>query len=45
MERLVVIKDEAFSKMFNQPIPKQKIAWTEQEVLDLINKEGGEKDE
>ena len=30
---LVVIKDEAFKRIFNKPIPKQKIAFTDAEVL------------
>lgn len=34
--RLVVIKDEAFNKMFDQPIPEGKIAYTDDQVLDKI---------
>ena len=34
--KLVVIKNEAFEKMFDTEIPKHKIAFTDDEVLDRI---------
>lgn len=36
--RLVVLKDEAFNRIFDKPIPKGKIAFTDNKVLDLIQK-------
>ena len=33
---LIVMKDTAFNKMFNKPIPKQKIAFTDQDLLKKI---------
>lgn len=38
---LVVIKTSAFKRLFNKKIPKHRIAFTEQAVIDFINK-GGE---
>lgn len=40
--RLVVIKDEAFKRLFNKPIPKGKIVATDDEVLDKFQEKGGE---
>ena len=34
---LVVLKDEAFKRIFNVPKPKGKIAFVEQEVLEMLN--------
>lgn len=34
---LVVLKDEAFSRIFDQPIPAGKICFAEQKVLDYLN--------
>jgi hypothetical protein len=34
---LVVLKTEAFSRLFNKPIPKQHIVYCDQEVIDEIN--------
>lgn len=36
---LVVLKDKAFKKVFNVPIPDGKIAFTEQRVLEMIDPE------
>lgn len=33
----VVVKDEAFSRIFDSSVPKGKIAFTEQKVLDMLN--------
>lgn len=35
--RLVVLKNEAFKRMFNKPLPKHKIAFCEDAVLDKVN--------
>jgi len=35
---LVVIKDKAFTGMFDKPIPKGKIAFCDQEIINHINK-------
>lgn len=40
---LTVLKDSAFKKMFNTPIPKGKIAFTEQAVLDKLTQMTGRK--
>lgn len=36
---LVVIKDKAFMGMFEQKLPKKKIAFCEQGVIDIINQQ------
>lgn len=35
-DRIVVVKDEAFNRMFNIPIPKEKTCFVEEAVMDLI---------
>jgi hypothetical protein len=42
---LVVIKNKAFRMLFNKSMPKNKVAFCEQEILDYINNsiKGGEK--
>jgi len=34
---LLVLKESAFKRLFNKPIPKGKICFTEQAVLDNLN--------
>jgi len=36
--KLVVIKDSAFKRIFDKPIPKHKIAFTDNEVLSALTK-------
>jgi len=40
---LTVLKDKAFKKMFNVPIPKGKIAFAEEEVLSKLMQMTGRK--
>lgn len=37
--RLVVIKDEAFNRLFNEPTPPKKIAFTDDELLNKLQPE------
>jgi hypothetical protein len=39
--RLVVLKDEAFSRIFKDPIPERKIAFTDDELLDKLEEKNG----
>lgn len=34
--KLVVLKDSAFKRMFNKPLPSKKIAFTDDELLDKL---------
>ena len=34
--RLVVLKDEAFKRLFNKPVPKGKVCFVEEGLLDRI---------
>lgn len=34
---LVVLRDEAFARLFNKPVPKSRIVFCEQGVIDKIN--------
>jgi len=36
---LVVLKEEAFSRLFNIPIPNGKIVFTHEDVIQQLNKE------
>ena len=36
--KLTILKDKAFSKIFNKPIPKQKICFVEVGILDKMTK-------
>lgn len=36
---LIVIREEAFKRIFNTPVPEKRIAFTEQKVIDFLNKE------
>jgi len=36
--RLMVLKDDAYKGLFNKPIPPQRIAYCEEEVLEKVQK-------